>query len=264
MCGWNSTARDLIDELQGRRLQAEDRRPRRARQEPGRVRRLLRPRRRDQRRGPRACRDPGRLGGPGLPDRRLGRGRHALDPGDHGHRIDRAAGSGPSPRSTTRSTSRTSCRAEVDELLVTSKIASQLLARSALYPGLSGDRHRHRVGRARAPSSTGSPCPTSTSGSRSTASPMPPAQDHRRRCCRSTAAASAFVNPGTDFVLQAGRRRDRRGRGARDRWRRSRCTTSTPCRGPRRSSRAPDARRPVPAPGARQPGELAGLRARAP
>jgi voltage-gated potassium channel len=29
-------------------------------------------------------------------------------------------------------------RAEVDELLVTSKIASRLLARSALYPGLSG------------------------------------------------------------------------------------------------------------------------------
>ena len=29
-------------------------------------------------------------------------------------------------------------RADVDELLVTSKVASHLLARSALYPGLSG------------------------------------------------------------------------------------------------------------------------------
>ena len=38
-------------------------------------------------------------------------------------------------------------RADVDELLVTSKVASHLLARSALYPGLSGDRDRHRVGR---------------------------------------------------------------------------------------------------------------------
>ena len=38
-------------------------------------------------------------------------------------------------------------RAGVDELLVTSKIASHLLARSALYPGLTGDHHGHRVRR---------------------------------------------------------------------------------------------------------------------
>ena len=70
-----------------------------------------------------------------------------LDPDDHGDRVGGAAASGPSPRSTTRATSRTSVRADVDELLVTSKIASHLLARSALYPGLTGHRHRHRVGR---------------------------------------------------------------------------------------------------------------------
>ena len=38
-------------------------------------------------------------------------------------------------------------RANADEVLVTSQLASHLLARSALYPGLSEPRHRHRVGR---------------------------------------------------------------------------------------------------------------------
>ena len=46
--------------------------------------------------------------------------------------------SAPWPRSTTRTTSRISGGPSVDELLVTSKVASHLLARSALYPGLSG------------------------------------------------------------------------------------------------------------------------------
>ena len=46
--------------------------------------------------------------------------------------------SAPSPRSTTRKHEPHFRRADVDELLVTSKIASHLLARSALYPGLTG------------------------------------------------------------------------------------------------------------------------------
>ena len=67
VCGWNSTARDLIDELKGddykqKVVVLDDRR-----QEPGRVRCLFRSRRRDQRRGPRACRHPVRIGRAGLP-----------------------------------------------------------------------------------------------------------------------------------------------------------------------------------------------------
>ena len=95
-------------------------------------------------------------------------------------------------------------RADVDELLVTSKVASRLLARSALYPGLSGDHHRHRVGRARVPSSTGSPSRTSTSGSRSTAVALLLRQDHKATLLSVNRGGHAFVNPGTDFVLQAG------------------------------------------------------------
>ncbi len=81
-------------------------------------------------------------------------------------------------------------RAEVDELLVTSKIASHLLARSALYPGLSRHRDGHRVRRRRAPSCTGSSCPTPTSGSASTRSRPACATSTGRRCCRSTAAGA--------------------------------------------------------------------------
>ena len=50
-------------------------------------------------------------------------------------------------------------RAHADEILVTSQLASRLLARTALYPGPGRARHRHRVGRRRAPSSTGSSLP---------------------------------------------------------------------------------------------------------
>ena len=80
-------------------------------------------------------------------------------------------------------------RAEVDELLVTSKVASHLLARSALYPG-SPRSSPTSCRAARAPSSTGSPCPTSTSGSPSTRFRRACAATTRRRCCRSTAAVA--------------------------------------------------------------------------
>ena len=81
-------------------------------------------------------------------------------------------------------------RADVDELLVTSKIASHLLARSALYPGLTGivtdivsggegsELYRitlaRRVHRADHRRGLGAPARRST----------------RRRSCRSTAAAT--------------------------------------------------------------------------
>ena len=95
-------------------------------------------------------------------------------------------------------------RAEVDELLVTSKVASHLLARSALYPGLSGlvtdivsggeGSELYRItlpdeylglsiddGRRR--------------GSR---------DDHQATLLSVNRGGRAFVNPPADFVLEPG------------------------------------------------------------
>ena len=96
------------------------------------------------------------------------------------------------------------CVPSVDELLVTSKVASRLLARSALYPGLSaivtdivsggegselyrialpGRVHR-AVDRRRSRTLLRS--------------------DHKATLLSVNRGGRAFVNPGTDFVLQAG------------------------------------------------------------
>ena len=56
VCGWNSDRPRPDRRAARRRLQAEGRRPRRPRQEPGRLGRLLRARRRDERGRPRAGR----------------------------------------------------------------------------------------------------------------------------------------------------------------------------------------------------------------
>ena len=104
VCGWNSTARDLIDELRGDDYKQKvvvlaDRR-----QEPGGRGHLFRARRCDRHRRPRAGGDDRGVGGARLPGRWLGRGGHALDPGDHGHQVDRAGrpdgvrGQQPAPR----------------------------------------------------------------------------------------------------------------------------------------------------------------------
>ena len=137
VCGWNSTARDLIDELKG------DDYPQKVvvladlDKNPAGLRRLLRPRRRDQRRGPRAgraSRTPRRRSS----SRSTARTRRTCTRSSRSWRSSRSRPRcAPSPRSTTPSTSRTSFAPSVDELLVTSKVASRLLARSALYPGLS-------------------------------------------------------------------------------------------------------------------------------
>ena len=137
VCGWNATARDLIEELQGRRVQDQGRAAPRRRPQPCRRWRLLRPGRHHQHRRPRARRDPRGQLGHRLPGRSLQRGRHALDPGGDGDRVDRAGTCAPSSRPTTPRTSDHFRRAEADEILVTSRLASRLLARSALYPGLS-------------------------------------------------------------------------------------------------------------------------------
>ncbi len=91
-----------------RRLPAEGGAARRRREEPRRQRRLLRPRRHDERGRPRARGHRGSRRRDRVPGRFLRRGRHALDPHHHGDQVGRARRSGPSPRSTIRATSRIS------------------------------------------------------------------------------------------------------------------------------------------------------------
>jgi voltage-gated potassium channel len=94
-------------------------------------------------------------------------------------------------------------RADVDELLVTSKIASHLLARSALYPGLSG---------------IVTDIVSGGEGSELYRISLPPEycglsiddlaarlrRDHRATLLSVNRGGHAFVNPEADFVLQTG------------------------------------------------------------
>jgi voltage-gated potassium channel len=94
-------------------------------------------------------------------------------------------------------------RADVDELLVTSKIASHLLARSALYPGLSG---------------IVTDIVSGGEGSELYRISLPPEycglsiddlaarlrRDHRATLLSVNRGGHAFVNPEAEFVLQTG------------------------------------------------------------
>ena len=95
-------------------------------------------------------------------------------------------------------------RADVDELLVTSKVASHLLARSALYPGLTGHRDRHRVRRRGLRAVPDHPARRVHAACRSTRSRRGCARSTGRRCCRSTAAGTRSSTRATDFILQPG------------------------------------------------------------
>ena len=94
-------------------------------------------------------------------------------------------------------------RADVDELLVTSKIASHLLARSALYPGLSGivtdivsGGEGSELYRITLPDEyIGQSIDTTASRLRS---------EHRATLLSVNRGGRAFVNPPTDFVLEPG------------------------------------------------------------
>jgi voltage-gated potassium channel len=94
-------------------------------------------------------------------------------------------------------------RADVDELLVTSKIASHLLARSALYPGLSGivtdivsGGEGSELYRITLPDEyIGQSIDTAASRLRS---------EHRATLLSVNRGGRAFVNPPTDFVLEPG------------------------------------------------------------
>ena len=94
-------------------------------------------------------------------------------------------------------------RAEVDELLMTSKIASHLLARSALYPGLStivtdivSGGEGSELYRVTLPEAyVGLSIDEVASRLRS---------DHRATLLSINRGGRAFVNPPTDFILQPG------------------------------------------------------------
>lgn len=94
-------------------------------------------------------------------------------------------------------------RADVDELLVTSKIASHLLARSALYPGLSSivtdivsGGEGSELYRITLPDeSIGLTIDTVSARLRS---------DHQATLLSVNRGGHAFVNPSTDFVLEPG------------------------------------------------------------
>lgn len=94
-------------------------------------------------------------------------------------------------------------RANVDELLVTSKVASHLLARSALYPGLTGivtdivsggeGSELYRI--ALPDDYIGLSIDTVSARLRS---------DHKATLLSVNRGGHAFVNPTTDFVLEQG------------------------------------------------------------
>jgi voltage-gated potassium channel len=94
-------------------------------------------------------------------------------------------------------------RADVDELLVTSKIASHLLARSALYPGLSGivtdivsggeGSELYRIS-----------LPDDYCGQSITEVSTRLRIEHRATLLSINRGGHAFVNPSSEFVLQPG------------------------------------------------------------
>jgi voltage-gated potassium channel len=94
-------------------------------------------------------------------------------------------------------------RADVDELLVTSKVASHLLARSALYPGLTGlvtdivsggeGSELYRI-----------TFPEEYLGLTIDAVTARLRAEHRATLLSVNRGGHAFVNPGSDFVLEPG------------------------------------------------------------
>ena len=127
-------------------------------------------------------------------------------------------------------------RAEVDELIVTSKIASHLLARSALYPGLSAlvtdivsggeGSELYRI-----------TLPDEYIGLSIDAVSARLRNDHSATMLSINRGGRAFVNPPTDFILQEGDDAIVVAQGLGS-LAPLRCMTSRRGRRPRRSSRA--------------------------
>ena len=157
-------------------------------------------------RGPGAGRHRVRLGRDRLPVRRIGRGGHALDPGDHGHQVRRApgphGGRGQQPASRAAFPARRGRRAARH---VQDGVAPAGPLRAVPGPVLARDRHRVRRRGLRA-----LPDHAARRVSRAVRSTgLGPAarRPPRRRCCRSIAAAAPFVNPPERLRARGRRRR---------------------------------------------------------
>ena len=201
VCGWNTTARDLLNELRGDDYKlkvviiADRRRTRRA----GRV---LRPRRSDHAEA---------LERAGIATRAAA----LVFPTDASDAADmqsilvtwRSSRSAPGVRTVAEVNNPRHephfRRAGVDELLVTSKIASHLLARSALYPGLTGiitdivsggeGSELYRVG-----------LPDHYCGMTIDEVARQLRTEHRATLLSINRGGQAFVNPSADFRLEFG------------------------------------------------------------
>ena len=239
VCGWNSTARDLIDELRGDDFKARSSSSPRSTRTPPATGSIsfgaTRPTGR-----PRAGRHQGGGGGARLPEGGHERRRHALDPDGHGHRIDRARrpdrgrGQQPAPRRPLPASPRRrgprhlaaglapagpfgalSGPAELVTDIVSGGEGSELYRISIPdeYVGLSIDEVAARLRR-----------------------------DHHATLLSVNRGGRAFVNPSADFAV-AWRRRDRRGRVSRRPRPATYITHAAPAPGirPRRSTRAPTA-----------------------
>ena len=131
-------------------------------------------------------------------------------------------------------------RAEVDELLVTSKVASHLLARSALYPGLSSivtdivsggegsELYRVRV-------------PDEYLGLTINEVSARLRNEHGATLLSVNRGGHAYVNPAAEFVVEIGDDAVVIAESLGARWPRSRRRTGSRSRGPRRSCPPPDA-----------------------
>ena len=149
VCGWNATARDLIEELKGDEFTTKVVLLHDSRAQPRRRGRLLRPWRHHEHRRPRA------LPGSARPAAAI------VFPADRSDEADMRSilavmaieSIAPAVRTVVEANNPAHVehfrRADADEILVTSRLASRLLARSALYPGLVRARDGHRLRRRR-------------------------------------------------------------------------------------------------------------------
>ena len=193
----------------------------RGRPQPRRRRRLLRQGRPDRARRPRAGRHRGRRRGPRLPVR-PDRTMPTCARSSRSWRSSRSRPTcGPSPRSTTRATSSTSGGPGSTSSSSRRQLASRLLARSALYPGLDRARHRHRVGRRRLRALPRSSCPRTTSATLDRRGQRPAARRAPGDAALDRSGREDLRQPAGRLPHRGGRRRRGRRRVARARSRRS-------------------------------------------
>ena len=215
VCGWNTTARDLIAELRGDDYQQQGRRPRRPRQEPGRRRRLLRARRRRPTRttssGPGSRRPSAALVFPSDAsddaDMRSILTIMAIEHVAPGVRTV-AEVNNPQARAAFPARRRRRAAGHLEDRLAP---AGPLRA----VPGPDRDRHRHRVRRRGLRAVPDLAAATTYIGLSIDEVAARLRTEHRATLLSVNRGGHAFVNPAADFVPGGRRRRGRRRRVAR-------------------------------------------------